>query len=69
MTNHPWASTKDLDLIKFMNLDQPNRHVNRLEFAVVVKEWSESILAANYDDWCRRRRTIGSALANHEADT
>jgi hypothetical protein len=29
MTNQAWVSTKDLDLIKLIELDKPARHINR----------------------------------------
>jgi thromboxane-A synthase len=66
MCNQPWVSTKDLDLLKLIELDKPTRHINRAKFGLPFKEFNDSIFQVDDDEWRRVRRAISPALTNHK---
>uniref|UniRef100_A0A6G1SE89 Cytochrome P450 3A4 n=1 Tax=Aceria tosichella TaxID=561515 RepID=A0A6G1SE89_9ACAR len=66
MAHQPWISTKDLDLLKLIELDKPTRHINRAKFGLPFKEFNESIFQVDDDAWRRVRRAIAPALTNHK---
>lgn len=62
MCNQPWVSTKDLDLIKLIEMDRPHKHINRSKFGLPFKEFDDSIFQVDDDQWRRVRRAISPAL-------
>lgn len=62
MCDQPWVSTKDIDLIKLIELDQPHKHINRAKFGLPFKEFNDSIFQIFDDNWRRVRRAIAPAL-------
>lgn len=57
------ASTIDLDLIKKFIYDEPNVHMDRVNFGMPFEEFEKSILHAPKNEWRPLRQVIGSALA------
>lgn len=64
--NQPWISTKDLDLLKLIELDKPTRHIDRVQMGLPFREFNNSIFQVNGDSWRRIRRAIAPALTNHK---
>lgn len=62
MCNQPWVSTKDLDLLKLIEVDKAHRHINRSKFGMPTREFNNSIFQVDDDDWRRIRRAISPAL-------
>lgn len=62
MCEQPWVSTKDLDLIKHIEVDQAHKHINRSVYGLPFEEFNNSIFQVNDDDWRRVRRAISPAL-------
>ena len=62
MADQPWVCTKDLDLLKLIELDQPHKHINRSKFGLPMKEFNQSIFQVDDDQWRRIRRAISPAL-------
>lgn len=57
------ACTIDLDLMKRIVLDEPNKNVNRIHMDVPMAEYMEdNILTAPDDQWRRLRRAVAPAL-------
>lgn len=55
----PSVSTVDLDLLKTINIDEQDKHVNREDHSVLIKEVeSDSIVLVQDDQWRRIRRAI-----------
>ena len=57
----------DLDLIKKLILDEPNKNVNRPEIGWPIEEWNKTcIVQAEGKQWNRMRRAVAPALkSNH----
>lgn len=62
MCEQPWVSTKDIDLLKLIELDQPHKHINRAKLKLPLKEFNHSIFQNDDDHWRRVRRAIAPAL-------
>lgn len=62
MCNQPWVSTKDLDLIKLIEIDRAQKHLDRLQYGGVSKEFNDSIFQVNGSDWRRVRRAVSPAF-------
>lgn len=62
MCNQPWVSTKDLDLIKLIEVDQARKHINRSKFGLPFKDFNNSIFQVDDDDWRTVRRALSPAL-------
>lgn len=62
MCEQPWVSTKDIDLIKLIEMDQPHKHINRSKLNMPLKEFNDSIFQVDDDNWRRVRRAIAPAL-------
>ena len=62
MCEKPWVATKDLDLIKLIQLDQPNKHLIRGQFGIPVKEFNHSIFQINDDEWRQIRRIVSPTM-------
>lgn len=60
--DQPVVSTKDLDLIKLVELDQAQKHINRSKFSLPFEEFEGSIFQVEDEDWHRVRRAIAPAL-------
>lgn len=56
------ASTVDLDLIKTFVQDQPNVHMDRVNIELPLKEFAESIMLAEKEEWRGLRKAIAPAL-------
>lgn len=62
MCDKAWVSTKDLDLLKLIEMDKPHKHINRCKFGLPFKEFDDSIFQVDDDQWRRVRRAISPAL-------
>lgn len=62
--DQPWVSTKDIELLKLIEVDQGHRHINRAKFNIPIEEFEESIFQVDGGDWRRIRRAISPALTN-----
>ena len=62
MCDQPWVSTKDLDLLKLIEMDKAHLHINRSKFGLPFKEFNESIFQVDDDQWRRVRRAVSPAL-------
>lgn len=62
MCDQPWVSTKDLDLIKLVEIDAAHKHINRASYMSPFKEFNHSLLQLEGDNWRRVRRVFGPAL-------
>ena len=58
----PWVSTKDLDLIKHIEHDQPHKHINRSFIGTPIKEFNRCMYQVDEDQWRKIRRTVSSTL-------
>lgn len=61
-SNEPWVSTKDLDLIKLVEIDEGHKHVNRANLMAPFFDFNNSLLQLEGDRWRRVRRVFGPAL-------
>lgn len=53
----------DLELIKTINLTESNKHVNRLNLSLPIKEFESDSIAFTYDNqWRRIRRAIAPSF-------
>lgn len=66
MMDQPWVSTKDLDLIKLIEIDEGHKHVNRAVLGMPFTEFNNSIWQVEDDSWRQARRLIAPALTNHK---
>ena len=62
MGEQPWVSTKDIDLLKYIELDHAHKHINRSKLPLPVDEFANSIFQLDDDDWRRVRRAIAPTL-------
>lgn len=62
MCEQPWVSTKDIDLIKYIEVEQANKHINRSKFGLPFDEFNNSIFQVDDDEWRKVRRAISPAL-------
>lgn len=60
--DQPWICTKDIDLLKLIEIDKANKHINRSKFGLPFTEFNNSIFQVDDDDWRRVRRAISPAL-------
>lgn len=58
----PWLSTKDIDLIKKIELDEAHKHLDRAFIGFPVEEFNTSIFQVNGDEWRRVRRAIAPTM-------
>lgn len=59
----PCASTIDLDLMKTICINEPDKHVNRINLSIPFKEIEYNcILLAEGDQWRRIRRSIAPSF-------
>lgn len=62
MINHPWVATKDLDLIKLVEIDEAHKHTNRAFLGLPFTEFNNSIWHNDDETWKQVRRVIAPAL-------
>lgn len=62
MMDQPWVSTKDLDLLKHILLDEGHTHTGRQLLGIPFKEFNHSIQQTNGEKWRRGRRAMSPAL-------
>lgn len=62
MCDQPWVATKDLDILKLIEVDRAHKHLNRSKFGLPFKEFNNSIFQVDDEDWRRVRRAISPAL-------
>jgi len=62
MCEQPWVSTKDIDLIKLIEVDNAHKHINRSKFGLPFDEFNRSIFQVDDDEWRRVRRAVSPAL-------
>lgn len=58
----PAVSCTDLDIIKTIIYDEPNKHMDRYEVGFPLYEFEQSIMLAKHDKWPRLRRGFAPAL-------
>lgn len=58
----PFVTTKDLDLIKKIEIDDANKHLDKQVLDYPHHEYSNSILQINGDKWRTVRRATASAF-------
>lgn len=58
----PWLSTKDIDLIKKIEIDEAYKHLDRHVFGFPFDEFNTSIFQLNGDEWRQVRRAIAPTL-------
>lgn len=60
----PCVSTTDIDLLKEINLDEPNDHLNRPYYGFPMNELQvDSIASAPHHQWLRIRRALAPAIS------
>lgn len=62
MCDQPWVSTKDLDLIKLIEVDEGHKHLNRGDLMSPFHEFNNSLLQITGERWIRVRRVFAAAL-------
>lgn len=62
MVDQPWVSTKDLDLIKLIEVDAAHKHINRAFYGLPFHEFNHSVFQIDDDRWRQVRRVISPAL-------
>lgn len=60
--NHPFVSTKDLDLIKLVEVDEGHKHIDRHHLGIPNKEFNNSVFQVTGERWRRSRRVMSSAI-------
>lgn len=60
--DEPWVSTKDLDLIKRIEIDEAHKHLDRIRIGFPIAEFDKSIFQINGHEWHRVRRAIAPTL-------
>lgn len=60
--SQPWVSTKDIDLIKRIEVDEAHKHLDRTFVGNPIHEFNTSIFQINGDKWRRVRRAIAPTL-------
>lgn len=58
----PWVATKDLDLIKLIEIDEAKKHPNRAFLGGPLKNFNNSVFQIHDEDWRRARQVIAPAL-------
>lgn len=58
----PWLSTKDIDLIKRIEIDEAYKHLDRVNFGIPIDQFNDSIFQVNGDEWRQVRRAIAPTL-------
>lgn len=62
MMEQPWVATKDLDLIKLVEIDKAHKHINRAFFGLPLHEFNHSMFQIDDDQWRKVRRAISPAF-------
>lgn len=62
IAHDPFVSTKDIDLIKKIEIDDANKHLDRLYFGFPSHEFSTSIFQVNGNEWRTVRKAIAATL-------
>lgn len=62
VANKPLVSTKDIDLLKKILIDDSNKHLDRLSFDFPSHEFSTSIFQLNGNEWRSVRRVIAPTV-------
>lgn len=60
--NEPWVATKDLDLIKLIEIDEAHKHINRANLGIPLTEFNHSVWQLEDDKWRKVRRVISAPL-------
>lgn len=60
----PWVATKDIDLIKKIEIDQSYKHIDRVRFDSISDDFDHSIFQVNGDPWRKVRQILAPALNN-----
>lgn len=60
--SQPWVSTKDIDLIKRIELDDAHKHLDRAFLGFPLHAFNTSIFQVNGDAWRQVRRAISPSL-------
>lgn len=60
--SQPWVSTKDIDLIKRIQLDEASKHLDRAVIGFPTHELNTSIFQVNGDEWRQVRRAIAATM-------
>lgn len=61
--DQPWLATKDLDLIKLIEIDEAKKHPNRAFLGGPLKHFNESIFQIDGEDWRATRQVLAPALS------
>lgn len=61
-TNQPWISTIDIDLIKKIQIDEGNIHIDRKNLLFPLVEFNNSIMQTRGDVWRRSRKALAQTL-------
>lgn len=63
LADQPVVTTTDLNLIKFMNIDEADKHINRVKISLPLQELQSDTIMFSFDEqWKRIRRSIASSL-------
>lgn len=62
MCHQPWVATKDLDLIKRIQIDHAYKHLDRTVIGMPFDEFNNSIFQVNGDEWRQVRRAIAPTM-------
>lgn len=60
--SQPWVSTKDIDLLKRIEIDEASKHLDRAIIGFPTHELNTSIFQVNGDEWRQVRRAIAPTM-------
>lgn len=61
-SEQPWVSTKDIDLIKRIEVDEAHKHLDRINLGIPTPEFNNSIFQINGNEWRKVRRALAPTL-------
>lgn len=60
--NQPWVATKDIDLIKLIEVDEARKHTNRAFLGGPLEHFNNSLFQIYDEDWRKTRQVIAPTL-------
>lgn len=60
----PWVATKDIDLIKTIEIDQSHKHIDRVGYYSISDDFDHCIFQVNGEPWRKVRQILAPAMNN-----
>lgn len=60
--NQPWVPTKDIDLIKRIEIDEAHKHTDRAKAPWLIHEFNHSLMHMDGYEWRQVRQAIAPTM-------